>query len=203
MIRIDIDISDIEYSEKDSHFWDGIFMEKGKKSPDAPHAWLIMLKAWQAMSRYASPALLEKGLGESDFRVLEVLLHKGPMPVNAIGPKVALNPGSVSVAVDRLFKKGFVSRIECSSDRRVRTVSLTEKGRQMFAPLFRRHAALIKNAFHDVSSLELQQLELILKKIGKRAETLAKKKSASQDDLHHLERRRQRRLNESNKETSS
>jgi MarR family 2-MHQ and catechol resistance regulon transcriptional repressor len=102
------------------------------------------------------------------------------MPVNAIGPKVALNPGSVSVAVDRLFKKGFVSRIECSSDRRVRTVSLTERGRQMFAPLFRRHAALIKSAFHDVSSLELQQLELILKKIGKRAESLAEKKTDSQ-----------------------
>jgi MarR family 2-MHQ and catechol resistance regulon transcriptional repressor len=42
-------------------------------------------------------------LGESDFRVLEVLLHKGPMPVNAIGPKVYLNLGSVSVAVDRLY----------------------------------------------------------------------------------------------------
>jgi len=27
------------------------------------------------------------------------------MPVNAIGPKVDLNPGSVSVAVDRLYKE--------------------------------------------------------------------------------------------------
>jgi hypothetical protein len=27
-------------------------------------------------------------LGDSDFRVLEVLLHKGPLPVNSIGPKV-------------------------------------------------------------------------------------------------------------------
>ena len=26
------------------------------------------------------------GLGDSDFRVLEVLLHKGPLPVNTIGP---------------------------------------------------------------------------------------------------------------------
>jgi MarR family 2-MHQ and catechol resistance regulon transcriptional repressor len=151
-------------------------MEECKKNPEALHAWLIMLKAWQSMSRYASPTLLEKGLGESDFRVLEVLLHKGPMPVNAIGPKVDLNPGSVSVAVDRLYKKGFVSRVECSQDRRVRTVSLTEKGRRMFVPLFRRHTALIHRALQDVSSEELQQLELILKKIGKRAESLAEKK---------------------------
>ena len=155
-------------------------MEESKKLPEGLHAWLIMLKAWQSMSRYLLAALLEEGLGESDFRVLEVLLHKGPMPVNAIGPKVYLNPGSVSVAVDRLYKKGFVSRVECSEDRRVRTVSLTDKGRQMFLPLFRRHTALIKRAFQDVSAEELQQVELVLKKIGKRAETLAAKRGHSQ-----------------------
>jgi len=148
-------------------------MEERKRPPEALHAWLIMLKAWHSMARYLLPALLAEGLGESDFRVLEVLLHKGPMPVNAIGPKVYLNPGSVSVAVDRLYKKGFVSREECSEDRRVRTVSLTAEGREMFVPLFRRHAALIKRAFQDVSSDELQRLELVLKKIGKRAESLA------------------------------
>ena len=101
------------------------------------------------------------------------------MPVNAIGPKVYLNPGSVSVAVDRLYKKGFVSRVECSEDRRVRTVSLSEEGRRMFVPLFRRPTALIKRAFQDVSVEELQQMELVLKKIGKRAETLAEDKSHS------------------------
>jgi hypothetical protein len=46
-------------------------------------------------------------------------------------------------------------------------------------PLFRRHAAHIKRAFQDASSKELQQLELILKKIGKRAEGLAEKKGLS------------------------
>ena len=171
---IDINISDVEYNHE-IH----IFMDERKRTPEALHAWLIVLKAWQSMSRYLLPALLAKGLGESDFRVLEILLHKGPMPVNAIGPKVYLNPGSVSVAVDRLYKKGFVSRVECSQDRRVRTVSLTERGRQMFLPLFRRHTALIKQAFQDVSSEEMQQLELVLKKIGERAESLAERKGHS------------------------
>jgi len=175
VMPIDIDIYDVEYNHG-IH----IFMENHKRPPDALHAWLIMLKAWQSMSRYVLPTLLEEGLGESDFRVLEVLLHKGPMPVNAIGPKVDLNPGSVSVAVDRLYKKGFVSRVESSYDRRIRTVSLTEKGREMFVPLFRRHASLIKRAFQDVSSDELRQLEGVLKKIGKRADSLAEKKGHSE-----------------------
>jgi MarR family transcriptional regulator, 2-MHQ and catechol-resistance regulon repressor len=155
-------------------------MGQRKQAPQAVHAWLVMLKAWQSIARYLRPTMSEEGLGESDFRVLEVLLHKGPMPVNAIGPKVDLNPGSVSVAVDRLYKKGFVSRMESCNDRRIRTVSLTEKGKQMFLPVFRRHAALIKHVFDEVSSEDLQHLEAVLKKIGKRAEGLAVKKNHSE-----------------------
>jgi DNA-binding MarR family transcriptional regulator len=59
-------------------------------------------------------------------------------------------------------------------------VSLTEKGRQMFVPLFRRHTVLIKRAFQAVPFEEMQQLEGVLKKIGKRAESLAAKKTRSQ-----------------------
>jgi hypothetical protein len=50
----------------------------------------------------------------------------------------------------------------------------------MFLPLFRRHASLIKLAFQDVSSEELRQLEAVLKKFGKRAQSLVEKKSRSQ-----------------------
>jgi MarR family 2-MHQ and catechol resistance regulon transcriptional repressor len=150
---------------------DSVFMEK-RKPLEAIHTWLIMMKASQVVARYALSPILAEGLGDSDFRVLDVLLHKGPMPVNAIGPKVDLNPGSVSVAVDRLYNKGLVSRVESESDRRVRTVSLTEKGRRVFVPIFRQHAALLKRAFQDVSPDEQLQMEEVLKKIGRRAEEL-------------------------------
>jgi MarR family 2-MHQ and catechol resistance regulon transcriptional repressor len=146
-------------------------MNRGK-TPEAIHAWLIMLKAFQAIHHFTLPPILKEGLGDSDFRVLEVLLHKGPMPVNALGPKVDLNPGSVSVAVDRLYKKGLVSRVESANDRRVRTVSLTEKGRRVFVPIFRQHAALIKRAFQDVSPEEQRQMEVVLRRIGRRAQEL-------------------------------
>ena len=50
----------------------------------------------------------------------------------------------------------------------------------MFVPSFRRHTALIQRAFQDVSSEELEQLEVVLKKIGKRAERFAEKKGLSE-----------------------
>src|SRR6201987_5015065 len=132
---------------------DSLFMKK-TKDPESMRVYRAMLNTRHKTATLLLQPIYQAGLGDSDFRALHALYEGGSMPVNAIGPKVNLNPGSVSVAVDRLYKKGFVSRVECSSDRRIRTVSLTEKGREMFTPLFRRHAALIKHAFQDVSPEE-------------------------------------------------
>ena len=43
-----------------------------------------MMKAMRALTRYAAAGIEETGLGLSDFGVLEVLLNKGPLPVNTI-----------------------------------------------------------------------------------------------------------------------
>ena len=104
--------------------------------------------------------------------MLEVLLHKGPLPVNTIGPIVDLTPGSISIAVDRLFAKGLVSRVESGEDRRVRIVALTLRGRDLIAPAFRKHAGQMRKVFSELSSEELRSLEVALKKIGKRAAAL-------------------------------
>ncbi len=85
---------------------------------------------------------------------------------------VYLTPGSISVAIDRLLKRGLVNRVESTEDRRVRIVSLTPKGKELIAPIFRKHAAEIRKVFADASPKELRALETTLKKIGKRSERL-------------------------------
>src|SRR6202521_4210541 len=103
------------------------FMTRGIQRAD--HVWLVMMKAMRALTRYAAAGIEETGLGLSDFGVLEILLHKGPLPVNKIGTIVDLTPGSIRLAVDRLFAKGLVSRVESAEDRRVRIVALTLRGK--------------------------------------------------------------------------
>jgi MarR family 2-MHQ and catechol resistance regulon transcriptional repressor len=124
------------------------------------------------LTRYAAAGIEGTGLGDSDFRVLEVLLHKGPLPVNTIGPIVDLTPGSISIAVDRLVAKGLVSRVESTEDRRVRMVTLTSRGRDLIVPAFRKHARQMRRVFSDLSPEELRGFELALKKVGMRADTL-------------------------------
>src|SRR2546430_3378145 len=109
------------------------------------HVWLVFMKAFQALLPHDAGSIKRTELGDSDFRVLEVLLHKGPLPVNTIGPKVWLTPGSISVAVDRLVRKGLVSRNDHPDDRRVRRVELTPKGRALITRGFGEHAAAMED----------------------------------------------------------
>ena len=134
------------------------------------HVWLVLMKAYHALAARAQESLnlSETGLGDSDFRVLEALLSKGPLPVNTIGPKVWLTPGSISVAVDRLERKKLVKR-RTTDDRRVRLVELTAKGRELVAKTFARHAATMEKATSLSKEQRLKLLEL-LKKLGKGAQ---------------------------------
>jgi len=145
-------------------------MTRGFQGTD--HVWLVMMKAMRALTRYAAAGIEETGLGLSDFGVLEILLHKGPLPVNTIGPIVDLTAGSISIAVDRLFAKGLVSRVESSEDRRVRIVALTARGKALIDSAFRKHSGQMRKAFAELSPEELRSLEAALKKVGKRAATL-------------------------------
>src|SRR5947209_9791044 len=145
------------------------FMTRGLQGTD--HVWLVMMKAMRALTRYAAAGIQDTGLGDADFPVLEVLLHKGPLPVNTIGPIVDLTPGSISTAVDRLVAKGLVSRVESAEDRRVRIVALTPCGKALIDSAFRKHSGQMKRMYSELSPSELRGLETALKKVGQRSAT--------------------------------
>jgi MarR family 2-MHQ and catechol resistance regulon transcriptional repressor len=145
-----------------------------KQDSAGVHLWLVLMKAFQALLLHAAGSIKRTELGDSDFRVLEVLLHKGPLPVNTIGPKVWLTPGSISVAVDRLVRKGLVSRNDQPDDRRVRRVELTPKGRALITRGFREHAAAMEDVAGVLSRNERLILLRLLKKLGKHAVEIRK-----------------------------
>jgi MarR family 2-MHQ and catechol resistance regulon transcriptional repressor len=132
------------------------------------HVWLVLGKTFRALANRAAESLKSSRtvLGDSEFRVLEVLLHKGPLPVNTIGPRVWLTPGSISVAVDRLEKKVLVRR-QYTDDRRVRLVELTPKGRSLITRTFRVHVAAMEEAAAVLTKEERLMLLVLLKKLGK------------------------------------
>lgn len=131
--------------------------------------WLVLIKAYHALLGFTAETLKDSGLGDSEFRILEALLHKGPLPVNTIGPRVFLTPGSISVAVDRLQKNGLVARAEDEKDRRVRVVSLTPKGRKLIERVFAEHARQINALAEVLSPKERRRVTDALKTLGRSA----------------------------------
>src|SRR5687768_12118129 len=103
--------------------------------------WLILWKAYDTLREHAMRHIESLRLGFSDFAVLELLLHKGPTPVNAIGEKIHLTSGSITMAVDRLEGKGLVERRNDPDDRRARVVHLTEAGTRLIRCAFADHEA--------------------------------------------------------------
>src|SRR5258705_13325626 len=93
-------------------------MHGNSNSISATHVWLILSKATHAIEENARRNVTGLGLGLSEFAALEVLLHKGPLPVNVIGKKVLLTSGAITTAVDRLETKDLVRRTADSQDRR-------------------------------------------------------------------------------------
>ena len=132
----------------------------------AIHVWLVLWRAARAIEQNAIDSVLGLGLGLSEFAVLEVLLHKGPLPVNVIGKKVLLTSGSITAAIDRLESKNLVHRTADPQDRRARIVHLTDTGRRLIDDGLRRHAIDLEETLAVLKPGERMELIRLLKKAG-------------------------------------
>jgi MarR family 2-MHQ and catechol resistance regulon transcriptional repressor len=134
------------------------------------HLWLILWKAYETLREHAQRNIASLGIGLTDFGILEMLRHKGPMPVNAIGSRLRLTSGSITAAVDRLEKKGLVARRNDPGDRRARVVHLTEAGTNLITCAFTEHEAAMERAVSGLSPEEREQAVELLKKLGLNAQ---------------------------------
>jgi len=108
-----------------------------------------------------------KNLTASQFGVLEALLHLGPMSQSKIGGKLLKSGGNITLIIDNLEKCGLVHRQTGAKDRRVTTVSLTSKGKDVIEEIFPEQVAAIVREFGVLTPNEQKTLGLLCKKLGK------------------------------------
>jgi MarR family transcriptional regulator, 2-MHQ and catechol-resistance regulon repressor len=137
-----------------------------KSDTSATHVWLVLWKAARAVEQNAISSVSGLGLGLSDFAVLEVLLHKGPQPVNVIGKKILLTSGSITTAIDRLESRKLVHRTPHPVDQRARLVQLTDTGKRLIECAFRQHALDMEQTMAVLTPSERLELTRLLKKVG-------------------------------------
>ena len=130
------------------------------------HLWLVLMKAHRKLQRIAMQSIETFEVGLSEFGVLEMLLHKGPQPVNEIGRRIGLTSGAITAAVDRLESCALVARGAHPTDRRTRVVRLTAQGRAQAVRVFAGHKRAMDSAALGISEDERATLIRLLKKLG-------------------------------------
>lgn len=107
------------------------------------------------------------GLTPTQFGVLEVLYHLGPLPPCELSAKLLKSSGNLTLVLDNLEKQNLVRRERNAEDRRSIIVHLTQQGEQLIRSIFPAHAAAIAEEFRVLTPQEQQILGDLCRTLGR------------------------------------
>jgi len=127
---------------------------------------IVMSRALRAVTEPARQHLKRWDLSPTEFAVLEVLYHKGPLPLSALAERVLITGASMTYAVKQLERRGLVRRRPSAEDQRFVFGELTDVGRTLIAEVFPEHAEEIRRGMQGLSRQEKRQAAELLKRLG-------------------------------------
>ncbi|MFD1065077.1 MarR family winged helix-turn-helix transcriptional regulator [Oceanobacillus locisalsi] len=132
-------------------------------------SFVITMKASRALEEVTKKDIKKHGMRTSDFAILEVLYHKGRQTIRDISESVLISTGSITYVIDKLEKKELLARVNCSDDRRVVYLEITDKGKEIMDDIFPKHQQVIEELFQGISEKDKQTVIDVLKTVGHRA----------------------------------
>lgn len=140
---------------------------KGSESEiNTLNAFIKLMRSVESLNNRLNRHLAEADLTVSQFGVLEVLLHLGPLNQRSIGDKLLKSGGNITMVIDNLEKSGHVKRKKDPNDRRAVLIHLTDTGKTFIEDFFPRHLEKIKDEFSVFTEDEKKQLAALCKKLG-------------------------------------
>lgn len=124
-----------------------------------PMITVILSRAYRSISDYLESGLLMRGIPSSDFYIVEVLLHKGPLEISAIAQKTSVTKNAVKKMLNHLRNRGLVKP-------HGEMFELTDDGRKLVADVYEQHKKDIEAVLGSLSIAERRHLHEMLKKIG-------------------------------------
>lgn len=143
--------------------------------------WVVLARAFDAVERHSRASIARFDLGTTEFGVLEVLYHKGRLPVCEVQRRILIESGSTTYVVDKLVERGLVRRVASAGDRRQRPLALTPRGRRLMDRIFPPHASTMRRAVAGLSPRQQRQALGLLRTLGLAAAGTSRK-TATDDD---------------------
>jgi MarR family 2-MHQ and catechol resistance regulon transcriptional repressor len=110
--------------------------------------------------------ILPANLTVTQFAVLEVLFHLGPLCQSQLAVKLLKSTGNLTLVIANLEKAGLIKRVRQPEDLRFITISLSPRGHTFIAGLFPKVAARIAEEFSVLLPAEKAELSRIAKILG-------------------------------------
>jgi len=113
-------------------------------------------------------AVEESGLTLPDRSTLMVLGQLEPTTARDLSKRMDINPGTISVYVQRLVERGLVERRQDEGDRRTWWLSLTERGKVAYRETVAGAAAYTRAFLDPLTDEEQRTLHRLMLKVAER-----------------------------------
>jgi len=130
---------------------------------------ISVARAVKEIDKWVRPHLARQGLGVTEFAVLEVLYHKGPLPLGEIRDRILVTGASTTYIVKKLEQRGLMRRRPSGEDQRVVFGELTPTGRKLIGDLFPVHVEHLRQAMAGLSVQEKRSAGQLMRKLGQHA----------------------------------
>lgn len=128
--------------------------------------YVVLSKAMRSVNQKVEEEIKKLGLNPSEFGVMEVLYHKGPMPVQKVAQKILISSSRIAYTVKVLEQKDYLQREKCQKDGRVVYLSLTKEGQALMDELFVMHQRDLYKIFSVLDDQEKKEMIRLAKKLG-------------------------------------
>ncbi|HUE96053.1 MAG TPA: MarR family transcriptional regulator, partial [Longimicrobiaceae bacterium] len=142
---------------------------RGPRSPAQDRAlklWVVLNRARESLAAHLHEDAARHDLTLTEFGILEVLYHKGPMLLGEVQRRILVSSGGVTYLIDRLVSKGLVERRACPEDRRARYAALTGEGEAVIREIFPEHAERIEELLAVLGPDEQAEAIALLRRLG-------------------------------------
>lgn len=131
-------------------------------------AYIKLVRAVDSVSSRVHRHLDTTKLTITQFGVLEVLFHLGPLYQRDLAEKLLKSGGNITLVIDNLEKRELVKRERQVEDRRCVKVCLTGKGQQLISQIFPSHVAAVVNEMSILTASEQEELDRLCRRLGKK-----------------------------------
>ena len=139
--------------------------QKSFRSPQQKLA-INLIYTYNWMTSQMQASFKRYGLTLQQYNVLRILRgqHPKPSPLTLIRERLLDRQSDVSRLLDRLVKKGLISRENCQQDRRKMDILISKEGLEILGEM-EIEVNQIESVFHELKDEEIIQLNVLLDKM--------------------------------------